>query len=79
MGRLFDCEKEFRSGLAFFPVVAISTNFSTKIFDTKQVKIFRKTKKNLSGCKVPEYFLKITLLLLKGKYCIPVIYREPEY
>jgi hypothetical protein len=29
MGRLFDCRKDPRAVLAFFPVVAISTNFST--------------------------------------------------
>jgi len=38
MGRLIDCEKGIFSVLAFFPVVAISTNLSTDNNDAKQIK-----------------------------------------
>ena len=45
MGRLIDCEKGIFSVLAFFPVVAISTNLSTDNNYAKQIK--KSDKKNI--------------------------------
>ena len=37
-GRLVDCKKGNIRGLAFFPVVAISTNLSTNLLGYKETK-----------------------------------------
>ena len=44
MGALVDWNKGIKSVLAFFPVVAISTNLSTRFYSAKQIKIFNKSK-----------------------------------
>jgi hypothetical protein len=59
-----DREKKIKFGLAFFPVVAISSNLSTSIQGTKQTKIFVKTKSSSFG-EVSEDLFQIALIFLK--------------
>lgn len=44
MGDLVDWNNGMSSVLAFFPVVAISTNLSTRFKGAKKAKIFKKSK-----------------------------------
>lgn len=65
MGKLVDWMKGIIRGLAFFPVVAISSNLSTKILQHKGSKKKTETPKILYACKMPEYLFKIALNFLK--------------
>ena len=57
-------EKGNIRGLAFFPVVAISSNLSTNLQGTKQTKIFVKTK-SLPVGEVSEDLFETALIFLK--------------
>jgi hypothetical protein len=63
-GGQVDREKQIMCGLAFFPVVAISSNLSTSLQGTKQAKIFIITKSSPVG-EVPEDLFQIALIFLK--------------
>ena len=62
-----DCNRKFRSILAFFPVVAISSNLSTRFQDVKEIKKFQITKPSFDS-QDTEYFFQVAIFPLKGKY-----------